>query len=61
MKEFRVGAWVTVGGYVTVEAKNLEEAEHLVEEMIAEDEVKNFIQHPTFKVTHRDFETLGEI
>ena len=60
MAEFRLMAWVTVGGAVTIEAEDLEKAEEKLEQLISEDEVA-FIQHPTMKPGHREWEVLGEL
>ena len=60
MKDYKILAWVTIGGSVVVSANSPEEAEQLVNDMIEQNET-DFINHDSFNCSNREFETLGEV
>ena len=57
LKTYRVGIWEEQSGYVTVEAKNKEEATAIVERGLSDDGVNFFSD---FDCTHREIDIVEE-
>lgn len=54
MKNYQVGVWETVGGYIDIEANSEKEAEAKVMKLVADSGIDN--TGHDLKVTHREYD-----
>lgn len=59
MDKFNVGFYCTIGGSVTIEATNKEDAEEIVIRMLDESDTDELSTFPNYKVGHREFDTVS--